>query len=109
MSRGHGWVEREVLAILEACAEPDPPELRAAMPAEGIYLPPATADSSYMWLSDLTAEVHGLADLDEYVYATRAQTESVRRALKALKREGLVETTLKVEGWDAIRLAARLR
>src|ERR1035441_1571699 len=106
MSRGHGWVERAVLAILEDWAEPDPPELRAALLAEGINLP-STADHSYMWLSDLTVDVYGAPAAWDDI--PRKQTESVRRAVRALTREGLVETTLRAEGIEAIRLCARLR
>jgi hypothetical protein len=86
MSRGHGNVQRHVLALLE----PWP---------DWTYLNSLVAD---------IFDVDGPGDDGYWRYPTRAQTESVRRAVRTLAREGLVQVGSQADGNDCMRMVVGL-
>jgi hypothetical protein len=71
MSRGHGEIQRQVLKLLE------PYELSIG-----------PKDDGWRWLNEMACDIF---DVDYPDRPTRAEMESVRRAVKTLEREGLAQ------------------
>jgi hypothetical protein len=73
MSRGYGWVQRRIIEVLEAAASADGHPLTASQLTEQVFTAPIEEDSSWDWLKQMVA-----------------REESVKRALRKLRSDGVV-------------------
>jgi hypothetical protein len=92
VSRGLGKRERQVLETLSELGQP--------------ALSGLIKGDEYWYLESLCEE--DSEDKFGWAKSSRSEVESVRRAVRSLRRKGLVETRYKADGVECIRLEARL-